>query len=72
MSQFAKTTFTKSGRPKLGTTITLEVVGGGLEDLKVVGFLEGKGPGGRNGLVGIVVQYSDGYREGLQWPLVPE
>lgn len=69
---FDKTTFTKAGWPRLGTTITLEVTGGDLEDLKVVGHLQGRGPEGRNGLVGIIVQYSDGYRESLEWPLVPE
>lgn len=69
--EFAKTAFTKTGRPKMGTTITLHLDNGEWEDATVVAHLMGKGPEGRQGLVGIIVEFaSDKERVSLEWPLV--
>lgn len=71
--EFAKTKFTKSGRPRIGTTISLHLDNGEWEDAKVVAHLMGRGPEGRQGLVGIIIEFpSDGERANLEWPLVPE
>lgn len=68
--EFEKTTFTKTGRPRMGTTITLHLNDGEWEDAKVVGHLMGHGAEGRHGLVGIIVEFpSDGERVSLEWPL---
>jgi len=69
--EFAKTAFTKTGRPRMGTTLTLKVLDGGTADVKVVGHLEGTGPEGRHGLIGIIVEFPDGERQSLEWPLIP-
>lgn len=69
--EFAKTEFTKAGRPKLGTTISLHLNDGDWEDAKVVAHLEGTGPEGRYGLIGIIVEFPDGARQSLEWPLIP-
>lgn len=77
MSDLLPTTLTKTGRPKMGTTLLLEAEGladdgetveaKGWLPVTVVGHLEGR-RGQMQGLVGIIVEWPDGGRQPVAWP----
>lgn len=67
----AKTRFSKSGQPVLGTSLMLEAENDegpvGWVEAKVVGKLMGQR--GSADLVGVIIEWPDGGRERLRWPL---
>lgn len=68
----ARTTrFTKSGQPVMGTTLLVEAEDNtgpvGWVPVEVVGKLWGRG--GAGDLVGLIVEFSDGGRDEVAWPM---
>lgn len=65
------TRLTKTGQPVMGTTLLLEAENDegpvGWVEATVVGKLHGKG--GSGDLVAIIVEWPDGGRQSLRWPL---
>ena len=63
-ADYSKTKFSKSGEPRMGTTITLSDSEGPF-DVKVVGKLYGRGAG----MVGVILEEDNGSRTSFEWPL---